>query len=95
MSPNRRAFLRAGLLAPTAVALAQTKAFAFTVEDGGTDVSALYEAARTCSLGNDPQHQKLLADLRQSLDALALSSEERQALVAGLSCPLCGCSLKL
>lgn len=95
MSTSRRLFLRTGLFASTAFALASGKAFAFAVEEAGSQVSGIYHAARSCTLGDDPQHQKLLAELRQSLDGSSLSPDERDELVARLTCPICGCGLKL
>jgi len=95
LSTSRRLFLRTGLFASTAFALASGNALAFAVEEAGTQVSGIYHAARSCTLADDPQHQKLLAELRQSLAGLSLSPEERDALVAGLTCPICGCGLQL
>lgn len=95
MSTSRRLFLRTGLFASTAFALAWEKAFAFAVEEAGSQVSGIYHAARSCGGGDDPQHQKLLAELRQSLDGSSLSPEERDELVARLTCPICGCGLQL
>lgn len=95
MSTSRRLFLRTGLFASTAFALAWEKAFAFAVEEAGSQVSGIYHAARSCGGGDDPQHQKLLAELRQSLDGSFLSPEERDELVARLTCPICGCGLQL
>lgn len=94
MSTSRRLFLRTGLFASTAFALASGRAFAFAVEEAGTQVSGIYHAARACTRGDDPQHQKLLAEVRQSLAGSSLSAEEREALVAGLTCPICGCGLQ-
>lgn len=95
LSTSRRLFLRTGLLASTAFALASGRAFAFAVEEASSGVTGIYHAARSCALGDDPQHQKLLVELRQSLDDLSLSPEERDAVVAGLTCPICGCGLQL
>lgn len=95
LSTSRRLFLRTSLLASTAFALASERAFAFAIEEASSGVTGIYHAARSCTLGDDPQHQKLLADLRQRLDGLSLSPEERDAVVAAVTCPICGCGLQL
>lgn len=69
------------------------KARAFTLEEPSQPVAAQYLAARAaCSRGGDAFHAQIIADV-QALLSGEQPADQQQRILAGMTCPLCGCPL--
>ena len=74
---------------------AAPKARAFALEEPSQPIAAQYLAARAvCSRGgNGSLHAQILADVRAQLAGEHVPADQQQRMLAGMTCPLCGCPL--
>ena len=74
---------------------AAPKARAFTLEEPSQPVAAQYLAARAaCSRGGtDSLHAQIIADVQAQLSGEHVPADQQQRILAGMTCPLCGCPL--
>jgi hypothetical protein len=89
---SRRRFLHSSTIATAGLGLGASAAQALTLEEASRDVAASYHASIACSRGS-AYHAQLLVDARAIVQGEPLSSKEREARIASLTCPICGCPL--
>lgn len=89
---SRRRFLCSSTIATAGLGIGASAAQAFTLEEASRDVTASYHASLACSRSN-AYHTRLLVDAEAILQHETLTPEEREARIARLTCPICGCSL--
>jgi hypothetical protein len=68
---------------------------AFTLEAPSQPLAAQYLAARAaCSRGGtDSLHAQIIADVQAQLSGEHVPADQQQRILAGMTCPLCGCPL--
>jgi hypothetical protein len=91
---SRRQLLTGTALASAALGAGVGTARAFGIEEPAVSLADQYRAARAaCVAGSQTYHEKVLADVLALIDGQELPDDERRRIVAGATCPLCGCSL--
>jgi hypothetical protein len=90
---SRRGFIRSVVFASAGSACAMSTASALTLDaEPSTSVTRLYhEAKAACGRNPDAYHQELLAEAQAMLEKREVPAEQRLALLASVSCPICGC----
>lgn len=89
---TRRMFLTSTTLASASLGVGASSAAAFSLEPAETSVAKSYRAGLTCGkLGS--YHAQLIADAETILTGKQLTAEQRQMVLAGFTCPICGCAL--
>lgn len=74
--------------------LAAPKAQAFSLEEPSHPLASQYLAARTaCAQGKGPFHTQMIADIERQLTEEHVPADQQERIIAGMKCPLCGCSL--
>lgn len=90
---SRRFFLGATAFAAAGTVAGVRGAAAFSVEEAEPPLAAEYLAAREACRSRGEDHGRQLALAVEQLSQRPLTAEEREALIASLSCPVCGCRL--
>lgn len=80
--------------AAVGIGLSASKARAFSLEEPSRALADQYLAARSaCSARGDASHSQRIAGLRAQLAAAHMPDDQQQQIIAGATCPLCGCPL--
>jgi hypothetical protein len=92
---SRRGFFRTAITASGGVLCGASAVSALTLDaEPSTDLTQLYHAAKAaCGGATDAYHGQLLADAEAVLADRQPTEEERQRLLASVTCPICGCSV--
>lgn len=94
---SRRKLLSTAALGCAGAGLGLTaapRARAFSIEEPSQQVADQYLAARAaCSTGGDAYHAQLIADVQTRLAGEHVPEDQRERILSGMSCPLCGCPL--
>lgn len=90
---SRRDLLTTSALVSAAAGFSAS-AQAFTVDsEPAVKLNAMYFEAKAACGDQQAYHAQLLADAQAVLGGRELSEEQRQQLLATITCPLCGCRL--
>ena len=89
MPVSRRQILSAWTL--IAAGAAARPGFALTTDTLSPTARTAYLNA--CSLREQDFHKQLMADVESSLNGKALSQEQKDAIRASATCPICGCPI--
>jgi hypothetical protein len=89
---SRRRFVASTALAAAGSVVAVTSVRAFGEEEASAEIGAAYAAGRACAPETE-RHRRLVDDLRTELAARNLPPEDAEALIAALTCPVCGCRI--
>lgn len=90
---SRRGFLSVTAVATVGTVAVVREAGAFSIETAEPPLAAEYLAARDACPARGDDHAQQLAQAVEQLAQRPLTAADRAAVLARLTCPLCGCRL--